>query len=94
MASIRIPAQLRVLTGGAAAVSTTAATVRGALAELERKHPGIQARLFDAAGAIRPFIRLFVGADVVEALGGLDAPLAARAELAIIPAMAGGQADA
>src|SRR5207253_458178 len=61
MATIRIPGALRALTGGAADIETSAATVREALAELDRKHPGIAARLLDSAGAVKPFIRIYVG---------------------------------
>ena len=94
MPSIRIPSQLRVITAGVADVPVVATSVRGALAELEQRYPGIRARLFDAAGTVRPFIRLFVGSDDIDALGGLDTPLGVRDELAIIPAIAGGAADA
>lgn len=94
MASIRIPSALRTLTGGAADVPTTATSVRAALAALEQQYPGVAARLFDAAGEVRPFIRLFVSGEDIGALGGLDAPLTARDELAIVPAIAGGAAHA
>lgn len=90
MPSIRIPSQLRTLTGGKADVPTTATTVRAALAALEAAHPGIAAKIFDAAGAVRPFIRLYVGSDDIATLDGLETTLGERAELAIIPAIAGG----
>jgi molybdopterin converting factor small subunit len=91
MPSIRIPSQLRTLTGGAADISTSAPTVRAALADLERTHPGVSARLFDARGSLLPFIRLFVGGEDIGALRGLDTELGPRDELAIVPAIAGGQ---
>ncbi len=91
MASMRIPSALRTLTGGTADVATAATTVRAALADLERQHPGVAARIFDAAGAVRPFIRLFVGSDEIGGLAGLDTPLGPRDELAIVPAIAGGR---
>ena len=94
MPSIRVPSALRGLTGGAADIPTTATTVRAALAELERQHPGVAARLFDARGEVRPFIRLFVGSEDIGELAGLDTELGARDELAIVPAIAGGSAHA
>lgn len=89
MPSIRIPSALRSLTGGAADVEVDAPTVRTALAALELRHPGIARRLFDGE-RIKPFIRIFVGADDLGALGGLDAPVGPRDEIAIVPAIAGG----
>ncbi len=90
MPTIRIPTALRGFTGGADEVTLPAATVRAALAELEKRHPGIGARLLDGAGAVRPFIRIFIGADDIGSLAGLDSAITERDELSIIPAIAGG----
>ncbi len=90
MPTIRIPGALRTLTGGAADIDVAAATVRDALAELERKHPGIGARVLDGAGAVKPFIRIYVGPEDIGALSGLDTKVGERDEIAIIPAIAGG----
>jgi molybdopterin synthase sulfur carrier subunit len=89
MASIRVPSALRSFTGGASDVEITASTVRDALAELEKKHPGIGAKLM-TDGNVKPFIRIFVGSDDIGDLGGLDAKLSDRDEISIIPAIAGG----
>lgn len=90
MPSIRVPSALRSFTGGHADVATTAKTVREALAELDRKHPGIAARVLDARGDVKPFIRIFVGSDDIGGLAGLDTPIGERDEIAIVPAIAGG----
>ena len=90
MPSIRVPSALRSFTGGNADVETTATTVRDAIADLERRHPGIAARILDGSGAVKPFIRLFVGADEIGALAGLDTQLTERDEMSIVPAIAGG----
>jgi molybdopterin synthase sulfur carrier subunit len=90
MPKIRVPSALRTFTAGAADVDVDGETVRAALADLERRHPGIAARLFDHAGAIKPFIRIFVGGDDIGALAGLESGVAARDEIAIVPAIAGG----
>ncbi len=89
MPSIRVPSPLRSFTGGVADIELTAATVRDALAELERRHPGIAAKILDG-GTVKPFIKIFVGAEDIAALAGLDTKLAERDEVAIIPAIAGG----
>jgi molybdopterin converting factor small subunit len=90
MPTIRIPGAMRALTAGLADIDVTAGTVRDALAELERRHPGIGARLLDGAGAVKPFIRIYVGPDDIGALSGLDTKVGERDEIAIIPAIAGG----
>ena len=89
MPSIRIPSSLRSLTGGAADVEVTATTVGDALAALDRRHPGFAAKVL-ANGAVKPFIRIYVGPDDITALQGLDTPVIARDEISIIPAIAGG----
>lgn len=90
MPSVRVPSALRTLTGGNADVDVTAATVRDAIADLERRHPGFAAKVLDGSGAVKPFIRIFVGSDDIGSLSGLDTPVTDRDEIAIIPAIAGG----
>ncbi len=89
MASIRVPSALRSFTGGASDVEITASTVRDAIAELDKKHPGIAAKVLDK-GNVKPFIRIFVGSDDIGELGGLDAKVTDRDEISIVPAIAGG----
>ena len=92
MPTIRIPSALRTLTGGNADIEISAATVREALVELDKRHPGIGAKLFDAGGAVKPFIRIYVRAEDIGGLSGLDTPVGDRDEIDIIPAIAGGAA--
>ncbi len=90
MPTIRIPSALRTLTGGASDVEVTAATVRDALVELDRRHPGVGARVLDGAGSVKPFIRIFVGPEDIGGLDGLDTRVGPRDEIDIVPAIAGG----
>jgi molybdopterin converting factor small subunit len=94
MPTIRIPSALRTLTAGNADVTVSAATVRAALVELDRKHPGIAAKLLDGAGGVKPYIKIYVGAEDIGGLSGLDTNVGERDEIDIIPAIAGGGADA
>ncbi len=94
MPTIRIPGALRTLTNGNSDVEVTAATVRAAITELDRKHPGLGAKILDGAGAVKPFIRIYVGPDDIGELSGLDTEITARDEISIIPAIAGGRDDA
>jgi molybdopterin synthase sulfur carrier subunit len=93
MPSVRVPSALRGLTAGAADVEVTATTVRSAIAELDARYPGFAARILDAEGAVKPFIRIFVGPEDIGALAGLDTELTDRDELAIVPAIAGGRGE-
>ena len=78
MPTIRIPSALRTLTGGASDVEVTATTVRDALVALDQRHPGIAAKVLDAAGSVKPFIRIYVGAEDIGGLSGLDTQVGAR----------------
>ena len=93
MPVFRIPSALRQHTGGAGDIEVEASTVREALVELDAMFPGLATRLLDAAGSIKPFLRIFVGADDISALDGLETRLAAHDEIEIVPAIAGGTGD-
>jgi len=90
MPTIRIPTALRTLTGGNADVSVSAATVRDALVELDRRHPGIAAKVLDGSGAVKPYIRIYVRSEDIGDQSGLDTSVGERDEIDIIPAIAGG----
>ncbi len=88
--SVRIPTQLRQLTGGSGEVAVEAATVRVALASLDSLHPGIGERLLDDNGALRRFVNLFLADEDVRFLEGLDTPVSDGQTLSVVPAVAGG----
>jgi len=90
MPSIRVPSALRTFTGGLADIETAATTVREAITDLDTRHPGIAARILDGSGAVKPFIRVFVGPDDIGELSGLDTKIGERDEVSIVPAIAGG----
>jgi molybdopterin synthase sulfur carrier subunit len=87
---VRIPTQLRTLSGGAADVTIEGATVGDVLAALDVAHPGFADRLFDDAGKLRRFINVFLDEEDIRFLQGVDTPVGAGATLSIIPAVAGG----
>ena len=90
MATVRIPTQLRTLSGGAAEVHVDGGTVGEVLKALDAAHPGFAGRLFDDAGALRRFVNVFVADDDVRFEQGLDTPVAENQTVSIIPAVAGG----
>ena len=88
--TIRIPTQLRTLTGGAGEVEVDGATVAEVLKQLDAAHPGLAERLFDADGALRRFVNVFLADEDVRFLDGLATPVAPGQTLSIVPAVAGG----
>jgi sulfur-carrier protein len=88
--TIRIPTQLRTLTGGAGEVEVEGATVGEALKALDAAHPGMADRLFDDSGALRRFVNVFLADEDVRFLDGLDTPVSDGQTLSVVPAVAGG----
>ena len=88
--SIRVPTQLRTLTGGSGEVAVEGSTVGEALKALDTAHPGFADRLFDEAGQLRRFVNVFLTDEDVRFLDGLNTPVADGETLSIVPAVAGG----
>jgi sulfur-carrier protein len=87
---VRIPTQLRELTGGAAEVDVNGATVAEVLKQLEAAHPGFAERLYDDQGELRRFVNVFVADEDIRFLQGLDTPVTEGQVVSIVPAVAGG----
>jgi sulfur-carrier protein len=88
--TVRVPTQLRSLTGGAGQVSVEAATVAEAIRALERVHPGLTERVLDAEGRLRRFVNVFVADEDVRFREGLGTPVGDGETVSIVPAVAGG----
>ena len=88
--SVRIPTQLRTLTGGAGEVQVEGATVGEALKALDATYPGFADRLFDDGGNLRRFVNVFLADEDVRFLEGLATPVTDGQTLSIVPAVAGG----
>jgi sulfur-carrier protein len=89
-ATVRIPAQLRTLTGGESELPVDGSTVGEVLKALDAAHSGFAERLFDDAGGLRRFVNVFLDDEDVRFLGGLDTPVADGQTVSIVPAVAGG----
>ena len=89
-ARVRIPSQLRTLSGGQAELTVEGSTVGEVLKGLDAAHPGFADRLFDDAGALRRFVNVFLADEDVRFLDGLDTAVADGQTLSIVPAVAGG----
>jgi molybdopterin synthase sulfur carrier subunit len=90
MPTIRIPTQLRELSGGASEVSVEGGTVKELLAALDAAHPGFAERLHDDTGGLRRFVNVFVADEDIRFLDGIDTPVQAGEVVSIVPAVAGG----
>jgi molybdopterin synthase sulfur carrier subunit len=88
--SVRVPTQLRTLTGGAGQVQAEGATVGDVLQALDAAHPGLGERLFDESGELRRFVNVFLADEDVRFMDGLATPVAEGQTLSIVPAVAGG----
>ena len=88
--TVRIPTQLRELSGGNAEVTAEGGTLATVLAGLETAHPGFRERLFDDQGELRRFVNVFVDDEDIRFLDGVDTPVEDGNVLSIVPAVAGG----
>jgi sulfur-carrier protein len=87
---VRIPTPLRSLTKGERLIEVDGGDLAQAIEALDRRFPGIRARIIDEQGEVLRFVNIFVNERDIRFLGGLRTPLADGAEVSIVPAMAGG----
>ena len=90
MAKVRIPTPLRGFTRNQEEVSASGATVGEVLKELERRFPGLGARLFDDKGAVRRYVNVFHNDEDIRFLQELETPVRDTDRITLIPAIAGG----
>ncbi len=88
--TVRIPVPLRPFVGDAATVEADAETVGAVLQQIGARHPCFLQRIVVDAGELRPYVNVFVGADNVQSISGLDTPVTDGDVISIIPAVAGG----
>ena len=88
--NVRIPTPLRKLTGEAELIEVAPGTITTAVAELQKRFPGIQERLLDDTGLVRRFVNVYVNEEDIRFLQNQDTPLKDGDEVSIIPAIAGG----
>jgi len=87
---VRIPTQLRTLSGGASEVAVNGTTVAEVLKALDAAHPGFSERLFSEDGKLRRFVNVFVADEDIRFLDGVQTPVTDGQTLSIVPAVAGG----
>jgi MoaD family protein len=86
---VQIPTPMREQAGGKSEVEVAGATVKAALDDLVRQHPGLGTKLFDS-GRLRPYVNVFVNDEDIRFLDEMDTPVKDGEIVALIPAVAGG----
>ena len=94
---VRVPNQLRDLTGGDSVVRVNvvtsadgSATLAAVLDARAATHPALERPVRDELGQARPHVNLFVDSDNVRDREGLATPIGASQELSVLPAVSGG----
>ena len=89
MPQVRIPTPLRPHAGGRDVVEAQGSTVGEVLGDLGAQFPALRDRIFEGA-ELRRFVNVYVNNEDIRYLDDLATPVAAKDEVSIIPAVAGG----
>jgi sulfur-carrier protein len=87
--TVKIPAQLRTLTGNEAETEVDGSSVGEALDALYERYDGLRDRITEG-GELRRFVNVYVGGEDIRFGSGLDTPVNDGDEITILPAVAGG----
>jgi molybdopterin converting factor small subunit len=86
-----VPGVLRAEVAGAARLPVTGGgTLRAVLDEVATRWPRLERRLRDEAGQIRRYVNVYVDGEDVRRSAGQDTPVPDRAEIQVLPSVAGG----
>jgi sulfur-carrier protein len=88
--TIRIPTQMRPLTGGASTVEVGGTNVREVLEALVALHPGVAERLFDGTSKLRRFVNVYVDEEDIRYADGVETKVLDGQTVSLLPAVAGG----
>jgi MoaD family protein len=88
--TVKIPTQLRSVTGGAAEATAEGTTVAEVLDDLYQSHGELRERIAGDDGGLRRFVNVYLAGEDIRFLDGLDTEVPDGAELTILPAVAGG----
>ena len=91
MAVVLVPGALRAEADGAARLEVAAGgPLRAVLDELGVRWPRLERRVRDEAGELRRYVNVYVDGEDVRRLAGQETPVPERAEVQILPSIAGG----
>jgi len=89
--TMHVPSALRVETDGAAHLTLDGGgSLRDVLDRLKASNPRLERRIRDETGALRRFVNVYVDGEDCRVLGGLEAAVAADAQVQVLPSIAGG----
>jgi len=89
--ALLIPSALRGEVDGAARLAVpSTGTLRAVLDDVAVRWPRLERRVRDEAGELRRYVNVYVDGEDVRRLAGQDTPVPERAEVQIIPSVAGG----
>jgi sulfur-carrier protein len=87
---VRLPTVLRAAAGGSSSVSLEGSTIAEVLADLIRRHPGLEGQVLTEDGSLHRFVNVYVNDDDVRYLDKLDTKVGDGDTISILPAVAGG----
>jgi len=88
--TVKIPAQLRTLTGNEAEAQVEGGSVGEALEAVYERFDGLRDRITEN-GELRRFVNVYVGGEDIRFGNGLETPVNDGDEITILPAVAGGR---
>jgi sulfur-carrier protein len=87
--TVKIPAQLRAVTGGEGELEVEGSTVGDALDAVFKKHEDLRERITEGDD-LRRFVNVYVEGDDIRFRDGLETEVSDGDEVTILPAVAGG----
>jgi molybdopterin converting factor small subunit len=90
MCTLVLPQALRALAGGEKQLDLDGSTVAAVLDALAVEHPLLARRIRDEQGQLRRYVNVYIDGEDARQLGGVDASVPARAEVLVLPSVAGG----
>jgi molybdopterin synthase sulfur carrier subunit len=87
--TVKIPAQLRIVTDDEGEIEVDGATVGDALEAVFDRHEDLRERITEK-GALRRFVNVYVGGEDIRFKDGLETEISDGDEVQILPAVAGG----
>ena len=91
--TVRIPGVLRAEAGGQSTIEVGAGdgtTLAAVLDEIGAAWPLLDRRIRDERGELRRYVNLYVDGEECRRLDGLRTPVSDRAEILVVPSVAGG----
>jgi sulfur-carrier protein len=89
MITVKIPAQLRVVTDGEDEIEVDGATVGEVLDAVFERHHDLRERITEN-GDLRRFVNVYVAGEDIRFKDGLETEISEGDEVTILPAVAGG----